>query len=75
MSWLTDIWCELTHGGGRILRDPSGRINWQCEKCGRWSDPVPAEDEHAVTRSAMAERTCPPCDHRCRQGRDCPARR
>lgn len=36
-------WCGLTHGGGVITRDPVGRINWQCSKCGRWSDPIPWE--------------------------------
>ena len=41
-------WCAWTHGGGHILRDPSGRVNWQCAKCGRWADPVPLEDERRV---------------------------
>ena len=31
-------WCNWTHGGGAITRDPEGRINWKCSKCGRWSD-------------------------------------
>ena len=47
-EWLTKIWCQLTHGGGDIKRDPSGLINWQCRQCGRWSDPVSREDEQRV---------------------------
>lgn len=43
------LWCNLTHGGGYIVRDPSGRINWQCAACGRYSDdPVPLKDERAA---------------------------
>lgn len=38
-------WCNLTHGGGHIERDPSGRVNWQCNKCWRWATPVDTEDE------------------------------
>lgn len=38
-------WCSWTHGGGRIERDPSGRVNWQCSKCGRWAEPVSHADE------------------------------
>lgn len=38
-DWLKALWCELTHSGGWIMRDPSGRVNWQCKKCGRWADP------------------------------------
>ena len=37
--------CTYFHGGGRIKRDDFGRINWQCDKCGRWGDPVPLKDE------------------------------
>ncbi len=44
-----DLLCAVTHGGGKIKRDSMGRINWQCNKCGRWSPyPVPLEDEHDV---------------------------
>jgi hypothetical protein len=38
-------WCGLAHGGGVITRDPEGRINWQCSKCGRWSDSIPLSKE------------------------------
>jgi hypothetical protein len=50
---LVDLWCEWTHGGGHIERDPLGRVNWQCNKCGRWADPVSAEDEAAVIDAAI----------------------
>lgn len=46
-------WCSLTHGGGWVMRDPLGRINWQCQKCGRWSDPVPLTEEAAATQAAI----------------------
>jgi hypothetical protein len=42
---LNRWWCDLTHLGGVITRDPEGRINWQCSKCGRWSDPIPLSKE------------------------------
>lgn len=46
---LKNLWCEWTHGGGHIERDPLGQINWQCAKCGRWSDhPVPVQTERQV---------------------------
>jgi hypothetical protein len=45
MKWLKDKLCDWFHGGGRIKRDAVGRINWQCDKCGRWGDPVPLEHE------------------------------
>ena len=54
---LIDLWCGWTHGGGYILRDPLGRINWQCCKCGRWNDPVPLADEAAMTNAAIKNRT------------------
>ena len=38
--FLRLIWCDLVHRGGDIKHDPSGKINWQCRKCGRWCDPV-----------------------------------
>lgn len=42
-------WCRFTHGGGHIMRDPSGRVNWQCNKCGRWATrTVEAQPERAV---------------------------
>jgi hypothetical protein len=39
-EWLKIKWCSWFHGGGDIKHDPSGKINWQCRKCGRWCDPV-----------------------------------
>jgi hypothetical protein len=51
---LADLWCGRTHGGGWIMRDPSGRVNWQCNKCGRWADPVSAEAEAAMTDAAIS---------------------
>ena len=45
---LKSWWCGLTHGGGVITRDPEGRINWRCSKCGRWSDPIPLSKESAM---------------------------
>lgn len=51
-----DLWCAWTHGGGQIKRDEQGRINWQCNKCGRWSPyPVPLKDEHEVINRHLAE--------------------
>lgn len=46
--WFADRWCSWTHGGGRIKRDDRGRINWQCDRCGRWADPVPSDQERRV---------------------------
>ena len=48
MNWLRDLWCNVVHGGGHIKRDDQGRINWQCATCGRWSDPVPLEEENEL---------------------------
>lgn len=46
MTWLKKLICDFFHGGGTIRRDWYGRINWQCDKCGRWSDhPVPRDEE------------------------------
>jgi len=53
MSWLKQFWCSWTHGGGHIKRDSFDRINWQCCKCGRWSDPIPLETEHRQTAKDM----------------------
>lgn len=52
--WI--LWCDFTHGGGWVMRDPLGRINWQCCKCGRWSTPVPPENERKATDYAIQER-------------------
>lgn len=57
LKWLRELWCELAHAGGRVQRDPAGRINWQCSTCGRWSVPVPLEDERrAVERDIVSSR-------------------
>lgn len=48
--------CDWFHGGGHVKRDASGRINWQCDRCGRWADPVSEDDERVVVRRAIAER-------------------
>ncbi len=53
LDGLRSEWCSLTHGGGFILRDPLGRINWQCKKCGRWANPVPLNDEKRVVDAAL----------------------
>ena len=46
---LTRWWCDHLHIGGTIQRDSLGRINWQCDTCGRWSDhPVPLDEERRV---------------------------
>jgi len=38
-DWLSKWWCDWFHGGGQIKRHYHiDRINWQCGKCGRWSD-------------------------------------
>jgi len=45
---LKNLWCDFTHGGGKIHRDAQGQINWRCSKCGRWSDnPVSLTNEAA----------------------------
>lgn len=55
-KWLKRLMCDWTHGGGEIMRDDEGRINWRCGKCGRWSDkPVPVDDERRQTDSAIAK--------------------
>ena len=49
IKWLNDLWCDWTHGGGKIERDELGRINWRCSKCGRWSDdPTPLKTERSI---------------------------
>lgn len=50
---MKDLWCDWTHGGGNITRDSIGRINWQCAKCGRWSNPVELADENDATDLAI----------------------
>ena len=51
MNWLKQVLCSWTHGGGHIKRDSQGRINWQCQKCGRWADPVTADVHETVDGS------------------------
>lgn len=54
---LADLWCDWTHGGGHILRDPLGRVNWQCARCGRWADPVPrAVETEIIDKLLVAKR-------------------
>lgn len=57
---LRKFWCDWTHCGGRVKRDPNGRINWQCDKCGRWAEPVPPENERqfidAMVRAVSKKR-------------------
>jgi hypothetical protein len=40
---IKELWCSWTHGGGTIKRDALGNINWQCNKCSRWCEPVLVE--------------------------------
>lgn len=54
-EWLKKKICQWFHGGGDINRDDQGRINWQCRKCGRWSDnPVPLIEENRVVGNEIA---------------------
>ena len=53
MNWIKGFLCSWTHGGGHIKRDSQRRINWQCKKCGRWSDPVPFEQEKRMIDCAI----------------------
>lgn len=62
LNWLKGLWCDLTHGGGWVMRDPSGCVNWQCRKCGRWATPVPKDDEKRTTDSAIRARIANPAD-------------
>jgi hypothetical protein len=54
-EWLKKNMCAYFHGGGRIKRDAVGRINWQCDKCGRWADPVPLEEEEKIIEMHIAK--------------------
>jgi len=54
-SFFERLWCDWFHGGD-IKRDKQDRINWQCRKCGRWSDPVPPEVEAAAVNAALKEK-------------------
>lgn len=55
-SAIASGWCQYTHGGGYIMRDPSGRVNWQCAKCARWAVPVSESDEYALIVSDVREK-------------------
>ena len=55
MMWMKEFWCNMAHGGGDVKRDPQGRINWQCGKCGRWSDPVASDDEKELIDRDIAK--------------------
>lgn len=56
LHWLKVLWCHATHGGGNIKRDNRGRINWQCDRCGRWSDyPVERKEERRVVDRMIEE--------------------
>lgn len=54
IKWIARQWCSWTHGGGKIKRYSMDRINWQCSKCGRWSDPVSHADEARQVAAALA---------------------
>jgi hypothetical protein len=54
-NWLKVQWCDWFHGGGQIKRDEHGRINWQCDKCGRWADSVEVEEERKMTDSYIID--------------------
>ena len=62
LDGIASEWCSFTHGGGKIMRDPSGRVNWQCCKCGRWAEPVSEGDEADLLRHHMERHDeCPKC--------------
>ena len=54
IDWLKEQWCDWFHGGGHIKRDCYGRINWQCDRCGRWGEPVERNDEDRIIDSVIA---------------------
>jgi hypothetical protein len=58
-SGLAALWCEWTHGGGWIMRDPAGHVNWQCQKCGRWAEPVSERDEELALLADMRKADLP----------------
>lgn len=55
IEWIKRVWCDKTHGGGRIKRDPYQRINWQCDKCGRWAEPVDLQTERMIVERDIRE--------------------
>jgi hypothetical protein len=52
-KWLSEQWCSWFHGGGTIKRDSFDRINWQCNKCGRWAEPVDSRTEQRIIESTI----------------------
>lgn len=56
MKWLKNLWCDWTHGGGKITRDMNDCINWQCCKCGRWAVAVTHAQEKHLIDKAMKDR-------------------
>lgn len=54
-DWIKKTWCNIFHRGGHVKRDSSGRINWQCVDCGRWSTPVSKEEEQKVVDRDIEE--------------------
>ena len=54
---LKKWWCNLTHGGGHINRDDTGRLNWRCVKCRRWHDrQITRAEERRMSNRALAAR-------------------
>lgn len=56
MGRIKNLLCDWFHGGGQIKRDSAGRINWRCNTCGRWSQPVSHAEEAAMIDAAIAGR-------------------
>jgi hypothetical protein len=53
MKWLKRIWCDWTHGGGKLSREINDCINWQCSKCGRWAIAVDKKTESYIVDKAI----------------------
>jgi hypothetical protein len=56
IEWLSTKWCSWFHGG-RIKRDEQGRINWQCDNCGRWAEPVDKQTERLIVDADIRARS------------------
>lgn len=56
IDWLKEKWCDWFHGGGRIARDCYGRLNWTCDRCGRWGEPVDNQTETLIIERDIEER-------------------
>ena len=52
-DFIKEVFCDWFHGGGYVLRDQLGRVNWQCARCGRWANPVPEEGENEMIDAAI----------------------